>query len=122
MKIRNLIQIGLIGAALAVSASAQPQQQYDPRYDNGGGAPRYDQRAERGDLRRDLHRREELARRVDKDRRDVEHERRELRHSNWFNAGHESRELRRAQDRLDRDSAELRALDARIARESNRRW
>lgn len=115
MKIQNWIQIGLLGAALTVAASAQ--QQYDPQYEGGGG-----QRAERGDLRRDLHRRDELARRVEKDRRDVEHERRELRHSSWFNAGHESRELRNAQDRLDQDFAQLRALNEHIARESNRRW
>ena len=119
MNIRNLIQVGLIGVALSATANAQ---QYDPRYDNGGGGVRYEQRAERGDLRRDLHRRDELARRVEKDRRDVEHERRELRHSNWFNAGHESRELRNAQNRLDRDYAQLRALDEHIARESRRRW
>ena len=117
MKMRNLIQVGLLGAALTVAASAQQQQQYDPRYEGGGG-----QRAERGDLCRDLHRRDELARRVEKDRRDVEHERHELRHANWFNAGHESRELRNAQNRLDRDFAQLRAIDEHIARESRRRW
>ena len=112
MKIRNLVQVGLIGAALAVSASAQ---QYGPQY-NGP----YDQRAERRDISRDMRRRDELARRVEKDRRDVEHERRELRHSNWFAAGHESRELRKAQERLDRDSAELRALDEHLNRDMRR--
>ena len=114
MKIRNLIQVSLMGAALTVTASAQ---QYGPRYNGGYG---YDQRAERRDISRDIRHRNDLARRVEKDRRDVEHERRELRHSNWFNAGHESRELRRAQERLYRDSAELRALDEHIARDMHR--
>ena len=112
MTIKNLIQVGLLGAALTVSMSAQPQ------YNGGYGG--YDQRAERRDIQRDMRRRDELDRRVEKDRRDVEHERRELRHSNWFNAGHESRELRRAQERLDRDSAELRALDEHINRDMRR--
>ena len=106
MKIRNLIHIGLLGAALASA------QQY--------GSPQYDQRAERRDISRDLRRRDELARRVEKDRRNVEHERHELRHSNWFNAGHESRELRHAQERLNRDSAELRALDDHLNRDTRR--
>lgn len=114
MKIRSLIQVGLIGAALTLSASAQQYPQYE------GGQYGGNQRAERRDIQRDLRRRDELARRVEKDRRDVEHERRELRHSNWFNAGHESRELRNAQARLDRDSAELHALDEHINRDSRR--
>ena len=109
MKIRNLIQIGLLGAALTVSASAQ---QYDPRY--------ADQRTERRDIQRDMRKRDELARRVEADRRDVEHERNELRHSNWFTAGRESRDLRRAQERLNRDAAQLRALDEHIARDMDR--
>jgi len=116
MKIRNLIQMGLIGAALAVSASAQqygpPPQQY-----NGGYEQRYEQRADRRDIWRDVRHRNELVRRVEQDRRDVEHERRELRHSNWSNAGHESRELRAAQERLNRDLYELRAMDNHIGRD-----
>ena len=114
MKIRNLIQVGLMGAALAVSAGAQPQ------YDGGRGYDNRDYRAERRDVQRDIRHREELARRVEADRRAVEHERRELRHSNWFNAGHESRELRRAEERLDRDLNELRSLDKHIARDTRR--
>jgi len=113
MKIKNLIQVGLLGAVLAVGVSAQ---QYGPPQYNGP----YDQRAERRDISRDMRKRDELARRVEKDRRDVEHERRELRHSNWFNAGHESRELRRAQERLNRHLAELRALDEHINRDMRR--
>ena len=105
MKIRNLIQVGLLGAALA---AAQPQY------------PQYDNRAEHHDVQKDMRHRDELARRVEADRRAVDHERDELRHSKWFAAGQESRELRKAEDRLNRDSAELRALDDHIAREMNR--
>lgn len=116
MKIRNLMHVGLLGAALTVSATAQ---QYDPRYD-GGGRYAFDQRAERRDVERDVRKRDELARRVEADRRDVEHERNELHRSNWFTAGRESRELRRAQDRLNRDLSQLREMDEHIARDLHR--
>jgi hypothetical protein len=57
--------------------------------------------------------REDLLRRIEADRRAVEFERGQLRRANWFTAGRESRELRHARERLDRDLAELRALDSR---------
>lgn len=104
MKILSLVQITLMSAALVTSASAA--QPY-------GAQP--DQRAERRDISRDMRQREQLARQVEQDRRDVEHERQELRRANWFNAGRESRELRRAKDRLNRDTAALRALDQHLA-------
>jgi hypothetical protein len=101
MTIRNLIRVGLLGAILAASAGAQS---YD----------------ERRDINRDLRRRDELVRIVEADRRAVEHERAELCHSNFFSAGHERRELRRAEERLDRDLNALRAVDQHIYRDRER--
>ena len=117
MKFQKLMQVGfLAGVALTATTVAQAQSRYDGNnqgyYDNrsGGG---YNSR----DVQRDMRKREQLERRVEADRRDVEKERRELRHSNWFNQNHERRELTNAERRLERDTAELRALDAHINRD-----
>ena len=110
MKIQKLMQVAmLMGAAFTATAQAQQQPYYR---DNPG----YGYRDQDRDYRRDLHRREALERRVEADRRAVDRERRELRHSNFFERGHERRELTNAERRLDRDLAELRALDARLNR------
>jgi hypothetical protein len=102
MKIRNLIQVGLLGTAMAFMAGAQPA------------------RSERPDVEKDIRHRDQLARQVEADKRSVDHEREEWRRSSWYAAGRESRELRNAENRLNHDTAELRALDERIALEMNR--
>ena len=106
---KKLIQVVLLASAALSVTTAQAQPQY-----NGGG---YYNR----DVQRDLRRREKLERQVDADRRAVDKERRELRHSNWFNQGHERRELTNAERRLERDLTELRALDAHIHRDTGGR-
>ena len=119
MKIRNLMTIGLIVAGFATMAQAQSYY--------GGGSyntpgryaaeHRFD---ERRDIGRDLRVREDLNRRIEADRRAVEHERWELRNAPGFAAGHEYRELRAAQERLENDYRELRAMNGDLNREFNR--
>ena len=122
MKIRNLATIGLMVAGFA--AMAQAQSYYGGGYNAPGrySEQRFDQRRfdERRDIGRDLRVREDLARRIEADRRAVEHERWELNHSPWFAAGRESRELRAAEERLERDMREMRALNGDLNRDFNR--
>jgi hypothetical protein len=112
MKFQKLMHIGLLaGVMFTASAAVAQAQTY-----NGNGYNN-EPRAEYGrDGRGDFRRREALERRVEADRRAVEHERRELNRSGWYNAGHERRELSAAERRLERDTAELRALDGRYNR------
>ncbi len=112
MKIRNLMTMGLLVAGCAAMAQAQNYGYSVPahRY----AETRFD---ERRDIGRDLRVRENLLRRIEADRRAVEHERRELRYASWYNAGHESRELRAAQERLDCDYRELNAIDHDVNRD-----
>jgi flagellar motility protein MotE (MotC chaperone) len=94
MNIKQLFQVVLLSAAVfTATAQAQPYNR---------------------DYQRDLRKRDQLERRVAADQRAVDKERRELRHSNFFERGHERRELSNAERRLDRDLAELRALDAHL--------
>ena len=116
MKIRTLMTIGLMAAGFATIAQAQALYGGSP----APGARYIDQRAERRDIGRDLRVREHLLRRIEADRRAVERERWELRHSSGFAAGHEYRELRAAEDRLARDYRELRALNYDLNHDFNR--
>ena len=117
MKIRNLMTIGLMVAGFATMAQAQS-------YYGGGYSPagRYAEQRfdERRDIGRDLHQRNALVARVEADRQAVNHERWELNHSYGYAAGHESRELRAAQERLDCDTRELRALSGDLNRDFGR--
>lgn len=123
MKIRNLMTIGLMVAGFATMAQAQS-------YYGGGYAPgRYAEREqrfyERRDIGRDLRVREDLVRRIEADRRAVEHERWELRNAPRFAEGHEFRELRGAEERLESDVRQLHAIDHHVNRDFdryNRRW
>jgi len=118
MKIRNLMTIGLMMAGLA--AMAQAQSYYGGGYYAPGRYAERDRRfGERREIGRDLRVREDLVRRIETDRRAVEHERWEARNSPWFAAGHEYRELRAAQDRLDNDIRELRAIDRDVNHDFN---
>ena len=125
MKIRNLMTIGLMAAGIAAMAQAQTYR--DGGYNNPAPGryavePRYDERRfdERRDIGRDLRVRENLLRRIEADRRAVEHERWELRDSPYFAAGHEYRELRAAEERLEGDVRELRTLNGDVNRDFNR--
>ena len=110
MNIRNLMTIGLM--AVGFATMAQAQSYYGGGYYNPTPAGRYvEERYERRDIGRDLRVREDLYRRIEADRRAVEHERWELRNSPGYLAGHEYRELREAEERLGRDIRELRALN-----------
>ena len=119
MKIRNVMTIGLMVAGFATMAQAQSY--YGRGYDAPGRYAEREQRFdERRDIGRDLRVREDLIRRIEADRRAVEHERWELRNSRGFAASHEFRELRAAQERLERDYRELRALDRDVYHHFNR--
>lgn len=98
MKLNKLMTVGLMVAGLA--ALAQGENYYGPRTAN----------YERRDVSRDLRERNELLNRIDADRRAVEHERMEARASGW-RSGHELRELRAAQARLDADLRQLDLMD-----------
>ena len=113
MKIRNLMTIGLMVAGFATMAQAQTY--YGGGYNSGGG-----ERFERRDIGRDLRVREDLERRIEADRRAVDRERWEARRAPGFVAGHEYRELRQAQERLECDLRELRALNGDLNRDFNR--
>jgi hypothetical protein len=117
MKFRKLMQVGMLaGTALTAAANAQAQTRYD-----GGNQGYYgDNRGYNRDVQRDVRKREKLERQIEADRRAVDKERRELSHSNWYKQGHERRELTNAERRLERDLAELRALDAHIGRDTGR--
>ena len=119
MKIRNLMTIGLMVAGFATMAQAQSY--YGGGYNAPGryAAGREQRFDERRDIGRDLRVRENLMRRIEADRRAVEHERWELRNSPWFAAGHEYRELHAAQERLENDYRELRAIDRDVNRDFN---
>ena len=93
MKSRNLLAIGLAMAGFATMAQAQT-------YYNGNY------------VGRDLRMRDNLVRRVEADRRQVERERIDLRYANRYNAGREFRELNAAHARLECDRRELRAARA----------
>ena len=115
MKLRNLMTVGLLMAGFG--AAAQAQSYYGGGYNQPG---RYaEQRYERQEIGRDLRQREALERRVEFDRRAVEHERWELRRSPWFAEGHEWRELRAAQERLECDVRALRAFDRDVNHDFN---
>ena len=119
MKIRNLMTIGLMVAGFATMANAQSY--YGGGYYNPNPAGRYvDEHNDRRDIGRDLRVREDLYRRIEADRRAVEHERWELRNSRGFAAGHEYRELRAAQERLEWDMRELRSLNGDVNRDFGR--
>jgi hypothetical protein len=89
MKLRNWISVGWMAAGLAMTAQAQ-----EPYH--------------RGGEMRETGGRFELRRRVEADRRAVEEERMEFRRTGSF---HEARELRMAQERLERDLRMLRGFD-----------
>ena len=116
MKIRNLMTIGLIVAGFATMAQAQSY--YGGGY-NPTPAGRY-VTEQRRDIGRDLRVREDLIRRIEADRRAVDHERWELRNSRGFAAGHEYRELRAAEERLECDRRELRAMNGDVNRDFDR--
>ena len=118
MKIRNLLTIGLMVAGFATMAQAQ--NYYGSVYNAPG---RYvEQRDERRDIGRDLRVREDLNRRIEADRRAVEHERWELRHSYGYVAAHESRELQAAQFRLDNDYRALHGVNVDLYRDRRDRY
>ena len=118
MNIRNLMTISLMAAGFATMAQAQSY--YGGGYNNAP-APRFvNENHERRDIGRDLRVREELVWRIEADRRAVEHERWELRNSSGFATGHEYRELRAAEERLECDVRELRALRADLNRNFGR--
>lgn len=115
MKIQNLIAIGLMAA---FATMAQAQSYYGGGYNAPAGlrenrysSEREERFDERRDIGRDLRVRENLMRRIEADRRAVEHERWELRNASWYSAGHEFRELCAAQERLERDYRELHMTD-----------
>ena len=99
MKIRNLMTIGLLVAGCATMAQAQ------------------DFYGQRRDVGRDLRVREDICRRIEADRRAVEHERAELRYSGPYRAGHEWRELQAARERLNYDERSLGSVNRDLYRD-----
>jgi hypothetical protein len=93
MKIRNLMTIGMLVAGCATLGQAQTV------YGPGHNDPRF--------TGRDLGMRGEAVRRVEADRRQVEHERVDLRYANRYVAARDSRELRAAEARLQCDRLAL---------------